>query len=119
VKKTMNRHSGCGGKGVLAVVLCVSFGLVALPARGQTGGEALFKTKCAGCHGPDGKGNTPAGKALGARDFASPEVQKETDEQLIEIVTKGKNKMPAYGSSLKEEQIKELVAYIRELAKKK
>ena len=55
---------------------------------------------------------------MGARDFASPEVAKQTDEQLIEVITKGRNKMPPYGTSLKEPQIKELVSYIRDLAKK-
>ncbi len=56
---------------------------------------------------------------LGAHDFVSPEVQKQTDAQLAEIIAKGKNKMPGYEKTLKPEQIKDLVAYIRELAKKK
>jgi cytochrome c6 len=78
----------------------------------------LYKTKCQACHGADGKGATPAGKSMGVRDFASPEVAKETDEELTEVITKGRKKMPPYGNSLKEPQIKELVAYIRDLAKK-
>jgi len=80
---------------------------------------SVFNAKCAMCHGADGSGNTPAGKAMKARDFASPEVQSETDAQLSEIVTNGKNKMPAYKGKLTDDQIKGLVAYIRELAKKK
>jgi mono/diheme cytochrome c family protein len=91
--------------------------LLAAPLRAQDA-PALYKSKCATCHGSDGKGNTAVGKQLGARDFASPEVAKETDEDLIAIVTKGKNKMPGYASSLKDPQIKALVAYIRDLAKK-
>lgn len=81
--------------------------------------EKLWKTKCQSCHGPDGSGNTPAGKKIGARDLRSPEVQKLTDAQLIEITTKGKNKMPAYDKKLTEQQIKDLVAYVRQLGKKK
>ncbi|MGC2421716.1 MAG: cytochrome c [Candidatus Acidiferrales bacterium] len=92
--------------------------LAVMPARSQdTAG--LFKAKCAVCHGTDGKGDTAVGKKLGVRDFASPEVQKETDEELIEVTTKGRNKMPAYGGILKDSQVKDLVAYIRELAKAK
>ncbi|MGC2734555.1 MAG: cytochrome c, partial [Candidatus Acidiferrales bacterium] len=79
----------------------------------------VYKAKCAMCHGADGSGNTPAGKAMKARDFASPEVAGETDAQLTEILTNGKNKMPAYKGKLTEDQIKGLVAYIREFAKKK
>jgi len=52
------------------------------------------------------------------RDFASGEVQKETDKELIEITSKGKNKMPGYEKTLKESQIKALVGYICEFAKK-
>ena len=91
---------------------------LAAPSANAQGGAALYKAKCAACHGADGKASTPAGKQMGARDFASPDVQKESDDDLIAIVTKGKNKMPAYGSSLKDPQIKDLIAYVRGLAKK-
>ena len=79
--------------------------------------QDLYKSKCAMCHGPDGSGNTAMGKKLGAHDFASPEVQKLSDAQLTEIITKGKNKMPAYAGKLSDEQIKQLVAHIRTFKK--
>lgn len=78
-----------------------------------------YKAKCAMCHGADGKGDTAAGKKMGARDFASPEVQKADDAELISITTKGKNKMPSYEKSLKPDEVKELIIYIRQLAKGK
>ena len=93
------------------------FFLLVAPLRAQDA-ATLYKSKCAACHGADGKGSTAAGTKLGAHDFASPDVQKETDEQLIEIVTNGKNKMPSYKGKIPDEQIKGLVAYIRGLAKK-
>jgi cytochrome c6 len=80
---------------------------------------ANYKTKCAMCHGADGKGETPAGKKMGAHDFASPEVQKAADAELITITTKGKNKMPAYEKKLSDAEIKDLVTYVRQLAKGK
>ena len=39
--------------------------------------------------------------------------------QIYEIITKGVNKMPAFGKSLGEQKVKQLVAYIRELGKKR
>jgi mono/diheme cytochrome c family protein len=78
---------------------------------------ATFKAKCAGCHGPDGKGNTPAGKAVGVHDFSSPEVQKMPDADLAGIISTGKNKMPSYAKTMKEAEITGLVAYIRSLGK--
>lgn len=91
--------------------------VVAAPARGDDA-AGLFKTKCAMCHGPDGKGEVAMGKKLGARDLASADVQKQSDAQLTEVVTKGKNKMPGYDGKLSKEQIAQLIAYIREMGKK-
>jgi|ERR1700722_10495004 len=87
-------------------------------ARAQTAAET-YKTKCAGCHGADGKGTTGPGKAMGVHDFGSDEVTNMSDADLAAIVTTGKNKMPAYGKTLKEADIKGLVTYIRELSKQK
>jgi len=99
--------------------LAVAIGLC-VPAKADDKSAALFKEKCAACHGPDGSGNTPAGKAMGAPDLRSDEVQKETDAQLIDATANGKGKkMPAYKGKLTDDQIKQLVGYIRELAKKK
>ncbi len=41
-----------------------------------------------------------------------------SDAELTTITADGKGKMPAYGKSLKPDQIKDLVAYIRSFAKK-
>jgi mono/diheme cytochrome c family protein len=56
---------------------------------------------------------------MAASDFTSAAAQKMTDAQLIEITTKGKNKMPGYEKSLSAAQIKEVVEHVRELGKKK
>jgi cytochrome c6 len=77
--------------------------------------SALFKSKCAACHGADGTGSA-MGTKMGAHDFTSAEVQKMSDAELGEIISNGKNKMPKY-ASLKPEEIKSLVAYIRTLKK--
>jgi hypothetical protein len=46
-------------------------------------------------------------------------VQKQSDTDLIAIISKGKEKMPAYEKMLKPDEIKGLVAQVRELAAKK
>ncbi len=78
----------------------------------------LFKEKCVSCHGADGAGNTPVGKAMKVTDLRSADVQKKPDDQLAEAITKGKGKMPAVGKAFTPDQVKQLVAHIRELAKK-
>ena len=77
----------------------------------------LYKSKCAMCHGPDGGGDTPMGKKLTVKDLRSPDVQKKSDADLTTVVTKGKDKMPAYDGKLTADQIKGLVAYIRSIKK--
>lgn len=100
-----------------ALVTGIAVGLVCLPMRGQETGETLYKSKCAMCHGPDGAGKTAMGQALKVADLRSDDVQKMEGAALEGIVSKGKNKMPAYEGKLTKEQIDKLVAYIRSLAK--
>jgi mono/diheme cytochrome c family protein len=86
--------------------------------RAQGTAEATYKAKCAGCHGPDGSGSTAAGKAMGVRDFQSPDVQKESVADLAGIIADGKSKMPKYADKLKDAEIKDLAAYVHGLGKK-
>jgi cytochrome c5 len=65
-------------------------------AQDKANGEKVYKAKCASCHGPNGKGETAAGKMTKARDICSDEVKKETDAAWTDIIVKGKNKMPSY-----------------------
>ena len=94
----------------LAVVLTLPLSVGAQDA------STLYKSKCAACHGADGTGS-PMGKKMGVHDFTSADVQKISDAELADTITNGKNKMPKYGQSLKPEDIKGLVAYIRTLKK--
>lgn len=100
------------------IVAAAALSFFGAPAHADAdAGAALFKTKCAACHGADGKGETAMGKANKLRDLGSADVQKQSDDELAAIITNGKVKMPAYGKSLKPEQIKDLLAYIRALKK--
>lgn len=79
---------------------------------------SLFKSKCALCHSEDGSGNSPAGKAMKAKDLRSDDTQKKSDAELTQTISAGRNKMPPFGQKLKPDQIQQLVAYIRHLPKK-
>ena len=94
------------------VVLFFGFSL-----RAQETGEALFKAKCAMCHGPDAAGKTPMGQTLKVPNLHTEQVQKMTDTELMAVIAKGKNKMPGYEGKLTKGQIEQLVLYIRTLAK--
>jgi mono/diheme cytochrome c family protein len=100
--------------GMCALAVAV---IVCAPAKADDKSAALYKQKCATCHGADGKGDTPAGKSMKVRSLADPEVTTMTDDELAGAIEKGKGKMPAYGKSMKPDEIKTMVAYIRSLAK--
>ena len=94
--------------------------LIAAPsafAGGGSDGAALYKSKCAMCHGPDGAGQTTMGKTMKLRDLRSADVQKQTDAELAKWIADGKGKMPAYKSKMSAEEINALVAFIRTLKK--
>lgn len=84
-------------------------------------GKKIYDKKCASCHGKDGKGNAAMLKMLkvdaSLLNLIDKETQDKTDEDLASITEKGKNKMPAFGKNLKNEEIKSAVSYIRSLAK--
>jgi cytochrome c6 len=103
----------------MSLVILLACGMIAVCSSSAVAQDAAatYKAKCAMCHGADGKGSA-MGTKMGAHDFTSDDVQKQTDLQLSLIITKGKGKMPAYDGKLKDTEIKDLVAYIRGLAKK-
>lgn len=87
-------------------------------AWGGDSSAALFGSKCAMCHGADGQGKTAMGAKFNIRNLASPEVQKQSDSELTQIIAKGKDKMPAYEGKLTKDEIAHLGAYIKTLGKK-
>ena len=99
-----------------AIVLILAMTLA--PAVFAADGAAVYKAKCATCHGVDGKGQSPMGKKMGLRDLGSPEVQKQTYKELYDWTAVGKGKMPGYKDKLSDEEIKALVAHMRAFAKK-
>jgi len=103
----------------LAIRAAVLFSVITLlpAAFAQSGGADVYKSKCVMCHGADGLGATPAGKALKAASFKDAILVKAGDPELIAAATKGKGKMPAYDGKLTDAQIKAVIAYVRTLQK--
>jgi len=87
----------------------------------------LFEELCSVCHGVGGKGDGPSAQGLQPRpaDFTVCNVMaKDSDEVLFKIIkgvgqsVRRSTVMPAWGDSLSEEQIRELIKFIRGLCKK-
>jgi mono/diheme cytochrome c family protein len=101
----------------LGILLCLP--LAAAPClQAQSDAAPVFKKNCTLCHSEDGSGGSSTGKALKAKDLRSDEVQSKKDAELVDVISKGRGKMPAFGSKLSADTVQSLVAYIRQLAKK-
>ena len=81
-------------------------------------GQQLYLNNCVPCHGASGKGDGPAGIGLNPRpgDFTQHMIPgKHTDGQVFLWIKNGfpSTAMPAWDERLSEEQIWQLVTYLR------
>ena len=89
------------------ILITMLLSLIFATAAVADDGAALFKSKCAACHGPDGK-------KLAKADLSGAAVQKIADADLVKFI--GENPKHNFTKKgLSEEQIKSLVAFIRTL----
>ena len=106
----------------LGIFLAGSF-MSAHAAEGDAAeGKTQFQNICASCHGPEGKGDGVAAAALDPkpRDLGSAEIMsKMTDEHLFKVIKEGgasvglSPMMAAWGGVLNDQQIWDVIAYIR------
>jgi cytochrome c oxidase cbb3-type subunit 3 len=77
-------------------------------------GEPVFKSTCAACHGPEGKGNP----ALGAPNLTDRIwLHGSGEPTIIETITRGRSgQMPAHKELLSEAKIHLLTAYVLSLS---
>jgi len=101
-----------------------------VPALGYAGreGRALFDYYCAPCHGASGRGDGFNAYNLDPRprDLADSTFQAErSDADLASVITLGggaaglSSTMPPWGKTLADRQVRRLVGYIRELARRR
>ncbi len=86
--------------------------------------DRTFKAKCAACHGVDGKGATKQGEKMKIGDMTSSGFKKEmTPDKIKTTILDGVNRdkdgvkqeMKPLRGKLTDEQVAQLVSYVREL----
>lgn len=114
--------------GLVSVILVLTtLGLAMAAEKGDLAkGRAAYATYCATCHGDAGKGDGPGAAALNPkpRDLTDRAYMvKLNDQYLSDIVSKGgvalgkSPLMPPWGTALKPEDIRNVIAYVRSLSK--
>jgi mono/diheme cytochrome c family protein len=97
------------------VILLAAF--IAGPAFAQPPGADTYKAKCAMCHGADGLATSTMAKNMKILSFKDPAMVKAPNAQLIASTKNGKGTMKGFSGKLTDDQIKDVISYIRTLQK--
>lgn len=73
------------------------------------GGQAIYTNVCQGCHMPDAKGAVGAGMYPALAKNAKLEVSGYP----VAVITHGQKAMPSFGALLNDQQVADVVNYIR------
>jgi high-affinity iron transporter len=105
----------------LAVTLSVA-SFAQEPHGNAAAGKVVFQQNCAMCHGNTGKGDGPAAPGFNPRpaNFTEAKRMATSEEKQVKIVVNGGASeklsalMPAFGDSLSDQQVRDVVAFVRE-----
>lgn len=114
-------------RGWVALAGCASGLLLGMLGQGYAGskaqggdvarGKTLFARNCAGCHGPEGGGDGYRLLGPDPANLTSPATRRKSDSALLKTIHEGKPNMPAWKGNLSEKQSRDVLAYVRTLAK--
>jgi len=86
-------------------------------ARASTG-EQIYQQNCQVCHGEKGYGDGPGAAALPVKPFdLTTHVLLHDEQYLHAVILNGRGYMPAFGDKLSQDQILDVIAYTRLLAR--
>ena len=98
---------------VFAAVALAAVMLASLPAMSAEDGAALYKSKCAMCHGDNGVAKKMAEPSA---NFNDPKFQEaNAADAIAKIITDGKGKMKGFKDKLTPEQITAIAAHVKTL----
>jgi cytochrome c6 len=98
---------------VMQIVLLLGMCLLAVRpslAADPQKGRQTYELHCEACHGVAGKSIEP-----GTPRFAGGDSLFLMDQDLLRRIREGKNTMPAYRGLLRDEEIRDVIAYLRTL----
>jgi cytochrome c5 len=76
---------------------------------GEVGGEAIYHSVCTGCHMPNGAGAVGAG----AYPALANDEKLESAGYVLTVVLRGQRTMPSFGYYFSDQQVADIVNYVR------
>ena len=84
-------------------------------------GKAIYQSRCLECHGAEGRGDGEKAPSLSPRpgSLVSAATSAKSDRELLRTIQHGKPRtaMPAWKDILTEEEIVEVLQYLRSLVR--
>jgi len=102
-----------GGRYLRGALLLSCATLIAAPlamAGDPVNGGKTYNQSCKKCHGASGKSTFP-----GVADFSRGEGLMIADHELLQKIRDGKGMMPAFRGILKDDDISDVITYLRKL----
>jgi mono/diheme cytochrome c family protein len=77
--------------------------------------QANFTKNCEPCHGPNGEGGLVKveKKQIKVPSLKAEHAIKHTDDQLTKMITNGEEEMPAFKDKLSQQEIADMVKFVR------
>ena len=77
--------------------------------------RANYAKNCEGCHGPKGEGGLVKvdNKQIKVPSLKSEHAIKHTDDQIAKMITNGEEEMPAFKDKMNQQEIGDLVKFVR------
>ena len=96
---------------ILGALTQFAFAISGDPSKGK----ALYETQCLFCHGAQGHGDGAMGKSLVPPPADLAKTKVKSDNELLKIIQNGRlaTAMPGFKAQLSEQDIQDLVAYIK------
>jgi mono/diheme cytochrome c family protein len=79
------------------------------------GARANFTKNCEPCHGPNGEGGLVKvdNKQIKVPSLKSDHAIKHTDDQITKMITNGEEAMPAFKDKMSQQEIADMVKFVR------
>lgn len=104
------KRVGVSGRAVGLLCCLMLVGMPQANAGDPAKGGKHYSQHCQKCHGSNGKSTLP-----GVADFSRGQGLLRADGELLQVIKSGRGMMPAYRGILKDDDIYDVITYLRKL----